>query len=604
VAGNKFYVVDIQGPAVVGLPSSEKLKLVTLHCAINKHKQTAPTPEEAKLTETPKIKSTADLIRLYPDQFDKIGSLTGVAKIHLKADAKPYIDPPRKRSIHLRDKLKIELDKMTKQGAITKIEEHTDWCSSLAISKKADGSLRICLGPAQLNQAVKRCPHNIPTLDELNYKFRDARYFSKLDANAGYLSVHLDKDSQLITTFRTPIGRYCFTRLSFGLATNQDIFQACMDSILEQCEGAVDITDDIAGHGATEEEHNQRLHQLMQVAEKNGLVLNSDKCTIMQSEISFFGMIHGINGIKPDPNKVEDLQAMPSPTSKKELQEFLGLIQYLSPFIDNLSERAAPLRDLLKKDVPFEWDSDHQHQYDKIKTLISSDACIQYYDVNGPVELMVDASQRGLGAALLQPDKHQQFKPVAYSSKSQSPTQSRYANIERELLAVCFEIDRFKTYLYGRHFKVITDHKSLVMIVSKNLTAAPPRLQRMLLLLQGYSFTIEYRPGKDVGLVDSLSRLPNPSKCEEIDLDLRVDLVNFQTQKLVDIREQTTTDPVLQCLVDTIRQGWPETIQELPRDIREYWAYRDELLVSIKDGIILKGERVLIPTPLRKDILQ
>jgi hypothetical protein len=150
-----------------------------------------------------------------------------------------------------------------------------------------------------------------------------------------------------------------------------------MDSILEQCECAVGITDDIAVHGATEKEHiNQRLHQLMQVAEKNGLVLNSEKCTIMQSEISFFVMIYGINGIKPDPKKVKDLQAMQSPTSKK-LQEFLGLIQYLSPFMDNLSERAAPLRDLLKKDVPFEWDRDHQHQYDKIKTLISSDACIQ-----------------------------------------------------------------------------------------------------------------------------------------------------------------------------------------------------------------------------------
>jgi hypothetical protein len=200
------------------------------------------------------IRSNQDLIRMYPDQFDKIWIIPGVAKIHLKEDAKPYIDPPRKWYIHLRDKLKIELEKMTKQGVITKIEEHTDWCSSLAISTNADGSLRICLDPAKLNQAVKRCPYKIPTLEELNYTFRDARYFPKLNAKAGYWCVHLDKDSQLLTTFRTQFGRYCSTRLPFGLATSQDIFQARMDSILERCEGAVGIADAIAVHGATEEE--------------------------------------------------------------------------------------------------------------------------------------------------------------------------------------------------------------------------------------------------------------------------------------------------------------------------------------------------------------
>ena len=168
----------------------------------------------------------------------------------------PFIDPPRKCSIHLKEKLKCELKKMEKQGVIRKVSEHTDWCSSLAYSVKKDGSFRICIDPQKLNQALKWCPHKVPTLEELNPQFAGSTVFSKLDAKAGYWSVHLDPDSQLITTFRTPFGRYCWTRLPFGLRVSQDIFQARMDKILEDLPGVVGITDDVCVHGKDEEEHD------------------------------------------------------------------------------------------------------------------------------------------------------------------------------------------------------------------------------------------------------------------------------------------------------------------------------------------------------------
>ena len=138
---------------------------------------------------------------------------------------------------------------MEKQGVIRKVSEHTDWCSSLAYCVKKDGSLRICIDPQKLNQALKRCPHKVPTLEELNPQFAGSTDFSKLDAKAGYWSVHLDPDSQLITTFRTPFGRYCWTRLPFGLRVSQDIFQARMDEILEDLPGVVGITDDVCFTG-------------------------------------------------------------------------------------------------------------------------------------------------------------------------------------------------------------------------------------------------------------------------------------------------------------------------------------------------------------------
>ena len=243
---------------------------------------------------------------------------------------------------------------------IQKVEEHTDWCSSLAYSTKKDGSLCVCLDPQKLNASLKRCPHKIPTVEELNPMFANAKMFSKLDAKAGYWSIHLDEDSQLLTTFRTPFGRYCWKRLPFGLCVSQDLFQAKMDQILEGLRGVVSIADDIAVFGENEEEHDRNLINLMERAAEAGVVFNSDKCTIKQKSISFFGNLYTDRGIRPDPAKIRDIQRMPTPQNKDDLHRFMGMLTYLSPYIPKFADKAHTLRGLLKSDVPWTWDTDHQ----------------------------------------------------------------------------------------------------------------------------------------------------------------------------------------------------------------------------------------------------
>ena len=424
----------------------------------------------------------------------------------------------------------------------------------------------------------------------------------------GCQSWHLDPDSQLITTFRTPFGRYCWTRLPFGLRVSQDIFQARMDEILEDLPGVVGITDDVCVHGKDEEEHDRNLKLLMDRAKETGLVFNSDKCTIRQPEISFFGNIYSKDGIRPDPAKVHDIQNMPVPQDKEDLQRFLGMMTYLATFIPNFSEESQPLRDLLKKNVPFEMSEDHLHCFQKLKTAISAKSCVKYFDPTKPTTL---GSTKGLGAAILQDGQ-----PVAFASKVLNSAQSNYPNIDREMLAVVFGSNRFYTYLYGRPFRVITDHKPLEMIAKKPLLRAPPRLQRMLQKIQGYDFTIEYRQGKTMTLADTLSRLPNPKDKGAVKLDLRVDgtemttaevhhcdidLVNFSQRKQHQLRDQTARDPTMNALMETIIQGWPDSIKDLPTDVRVFWSFCDEL--AVEDGIIFKGKQVLIPESLRADIL-
>ena len=214
-----------------------------------------------------------------------------------------------------------------------------------------------------------------------------------------------------------------------------------------------------------------------------------------------------------------------------------------------------------------------------------------------PTVLQVDSSLYGLGAVLMQ-----EGRPIAFASKLLTDTESHYANIERELLAVVYGCERFHTYLYGKPFTAQSDHKPLEMIQLKNLHAAPPRLQRMLLRLQNYDVTIKYQPGKTLLLADGLSRLLGAKQSAKIKLDVAINLVHFSQERVQELRDKTARDPILAPLRDLIISGWPDTFKQVTKPLRPYWSFRDEL--SIEDGIILKGsEQVLIPAAMQEYIL-
>ncbi|GAB1602684.1 hypothetical protein Ahia01_000548300 [Argonauta hians] len=554
----KFFVVTTDGPTIIGLPSLRDLKLISLHCQIKQNRSP--------------ITSIDDLRQQYASRFDRIGLFRNEYHIVLKQDHQPIIHAPRKCPIHLRKEIESELRAMEAQGIIRKVTELTEWVSSIVYVRKKNGKLRLCLDPKDLNRAIMRCHYKTPTMEELAHKLSGAQHFSKLDAKNGYWSIPLDAESQILTTFHSPFGRFCFQRMPFGLVMSQDVFMQRMDMILEKCPGTIGLIDDVIVFGKTKEEHDSNLHRLMEVAQTEGLCFNSEKCAIDQKQINFFGAIYDKDGIKPDPSKVEAIKQLPSPTNVTELQKILGIITYLAPFIPHLSDLTAPLRDLLKKESDYQWTTSHQKTMQKIKDIICKEMSLSYFDPSKDTSIQVDASNKGLGAVLLQ-----EGKPIAFASKALTESEQRYANIERELLAVVFGCERFKTYLYGSKFQVQSDHKPLEMISLKNLVAAPPRLQRMLLRLQEYDLTIVYRPGKDMTLADGFSRLPNKKAKEEINLNIRVDFVQFSAEKISQIKLATQADPILCDLKETIVQGWPDTFRVIGKNLRPYWSYRDEL---------------------------
>ena len=242
--------------------------------------------------------------------------------------------------------------------------------------------------------------------------------------------------------------------------------------------------------GKTEEEHIQNLTRLMLRAKDRGLVFNSSKCIIKKQSIPFSGNLYTDKGIVPDPLKLQDNHMMPTPESKEDLQRFLGLVTYLSSYIPNFSSESQPLRNLLKNESLFIWDINHQTCFEHLKSLVNDESCLSYYDTDKPLVLEVDASMKGLGAAVIQDT------PIAFASKTLTSTQAAYSNIEREALALVHGVERFHTYLYGRTFSVFTDHKPLVMLHQKPINRAPPRLQHMFLKLTEYDFDLIYIPGK------------------------------------------------------------------------------------------------------------
>ena len=213
-----------------------------------------------------------------------------------------------------------------------------------------------------------------------------------------------------------------------------------------------------------------------------------------------------------------------------------------------------------------------------------------------PVTIQVDASSKGLGATLIQDDG-----PVAFASKALTPTEQHYANNERELFTCVFSTEHFQTYVFGRHFMIKSDHKSLEQISMKNLADVPVCLQRMLLRLQDYDFAIKYHPGEEMVIADTLLRY-SPEDTPEILLDISVNHIYIDAEKKQDYQLAIKDDPLLSALADTIITGWPDNIRDVPKALRPYHGQCDSL--TVEDGLILHGEAIIIPPGERKKVLE
>ena len=437
------------------------------------------------------------------------------------------------------------------------------------------------------------------TIEEVAAESNGAKVFSTIDASSGFWQVELDAESSKLVTFNSPFGRYKFLRLPFGINSASEVFQRRMTQALDDIEGVAVIVDDILVWGTTVEEHNRRLQNALQRARELNLKLNKERSKIQTSELSYIGHLLTSDGVKPDPQKVNAIKEINTPEAKKELERIMAMVNYLAKFIPNLSNATVPLRELLKKDTAWHWEEIHQKAFKEIKSRVTAEKLLQYYDVSKPVVLSVDSSSYGVGECLLREER-----PVSYASRSLNSAEKNYAQIEKELLAILFGCTQYHQYISSKHVTVETDHKPLEYVFKKPLTAAPPRLQRMMLSLQKYDLTVQYKPGKSLYIADTLSRAPSPAVGESEDQYMvhTIENLPISNEKIQDFQRATNNDLTLQTLQHTIQEGWPNDKLSVDQSIREYWPIRDE--INSQNGLLLRRERLIVPSSMRNEMMR
>ena len=368
---------------------------------------------------TVSCKTVEDLKKLYPNSFDRLGSLKGEYNIRVDPTVKPAMHARRKVPIESKEAIDRELDYLIEEEIITEQVEPTPWVSSVTFPMKPNGEVRVCLDPSNLNKAIIREHHKPMTVEEIAHELAGATIYTKADALKAFLQIHLTHEASLLTMFNSHRGRLRFLRMPFGAKMSQDVFQMWMDAILEQCPGVIGIHDDMVIYGVDQEDHDANLINLLNVCQKEGLVLNSKKLELRRERVTFFGAEYSALGMHPDPKKVQGITEMTAPTDKQQLQSFLGMVNYMGTFIPNLSHHTEPLRAMLKKDNVFHWEEQQTRSFQKIKALIAkaNETPLRYYDRTKPVKVQADASLRGLGACLIQEFKGED-QPIAFASKS------------------------------------------------------------------------------------------------------------------------------------------------------------------------------------------
>ena len=275
------------------------------------------------------------------------------------------------------------------------------------------------------------------------------------------------------------------------------------------------LVDDILISGKTQEEHDQRLRAVLSRLSKSGLTLGRDKCEINKKSVKFLGQLVDETGVRPDPEKLQAIVQMKPPTSISELRRFLGMVSQQSKFSPHLADQTKPLRELLSSKNHWIWERAQQEAFEKLKQSLSSSSVLARYNPRYKTILSADALSYGVGAVLRQVQPDDSVKPVAYVSRALTPTEQRYAQIEKEALAATWACERFQDYLIGTTFTIETDHKPLVpLLSSKPLDTVPIRVLRFRLRLMRFHFQIIHVPGKELNTADTLSRAPLNSSNE------------------------------------------------------------------------------------------
>ena len=554
-----------------------------------------------------RLGSLNTLMRKYQQLFSKgLGKVEPYrVSLQVQPGAKPRFFKPRPVPFAIKDAVGKELDTLEKEGILRKVT-NSDWAAPIVAVPKKDGRFRICGDyKVTINQVLDVDQYPLPKPDELFATLAKGKVFSKLDLSQAYLQLQLDEKSIPYVTINTHQGLYSVTRLPFGVASAPAIFQKMMDTILRGMPGVLCYIDDILVSTEDEESHFRLLQEVFSRLEKHGFRLKQEKCHFLLSKVDYLGHQISCDGIQPLPTKIEAIVRAPIPRNVSQLRSFLGLVNYYGKFIPNLSSLLRPLNELLTSQAAWRWSGSCNKAFMEAKQQIASAKVLTHYDPKLPITLAADASAYGIGAVISHRMPDGTERPIAFASRTLTSSEKNYAQLEKEALSLVYGVKKFHQYLYGRKFTLLTDHQPLTTIFNPKkgippLTAA--RLQRWALLLSAYCYDITYKSSQRHSNADGLSRLPLTVDDSISDDGVTIfNICQIEALPLMfqDVKRATRRDRTLSQVLSFVKTGWP---QQVPDDVQPYVSRRDEL--SVEDGCLLWGTRVVIPKSLQETLLQ
>ena len=575
------------------------------------------------------------LIGEYPSVFETVlGKWRGEpAKLRVTADASPKFYKARNVPFSLQPKLDEVFEKLVKLDIIESVN-HSDWAAPIVPVRKPDGSIRVCGDfKVTVNPYLIVDQHPLPTANEVFVNVAGSsgcQEFSTLDMSQAFLQIPIDEDSQKLVVINTHKGLFKYKRLPFGVAPATAILQKRMEALLAGIPNTAVRVDDIIVSGRDRKAHEANLRSVLDRFQEAGLTLNPAKCKLFQSSVTYLSHVIDKNGIRPSEGNTKFILEAPEPKNLSELESFIGMVTYYADYIPNRATIMEPLNQLRRKGQPLVWSSECKQAYQKLKEIINSSNVRVHCDPKLPLILQCDASPYGLGAVLSHQYANGKERPILFASRSLTPAERNYSQIDREALAIIFAVTKCHQYVYGRKFTLRSDHKPLLYLFGPKSgipNVASSRLQRWAVKLQAYDYDLEHVPGTENGNADALSRLPVPYEwdsfaafcepnectCRNLNIDETDHSCPLETLHQVEelepvkafdstaVASATTSDTDLKQVLKWIINGSPQKLPRKHEHLKPYFMHRAD--VSTESGCILLGHKVVIPPQLRPGVL-
>ncbi len=400
-------------------------------------------------------------------------------------DEKPIKQRARRLSVKEKELEKEHIEEMLKKGIIRRSK--SPWASSIVFVPKKGGEIQFCVDYRKLNRITRKDNHPLPRIDEMLDKFEGSQWFSSIDLASAYWQVEMDEKDIEKTAFITSEGLYEFLVMPFGLCNAPATFQRLMHEVLGNLiyTKAPVYLNDIIIHSKTFEQHLKDIDEVFGKLRDAKLMSKESKCEFCAPEIKFLGHIIGKDGRKVDPDKVEKVKNYPRPENISQLRGFLGLASYYRKFVKDFSKKVKPMTKLLEgmkrgakkskwekekrkgiKDIEFleKWGKEQEESYKLMKKVLTETPVLIHSNFEKDFILSTDALGYALGAVLEQEGDDKKIHPVGYASKTLTKAEQKYSTTELECYAIVWGIEKFHHYLYGRKFKVVTDHQALTWL--------------------------------------------------------------------------------------------------------------------------------------------